>query len=128
MSTLARLVRGLRAPAAGAAPERRVEPRVSRRLPVTILGFKLESTNVASSGMQVECPGRRLPLLRAQWDPSAAPLQAVLPDGETIDATCAVSYVCECDDDFLIGLSFVHLDERSARLWEAYVLEVNRPD
>jgi len=128
VSALTRIVRKLRSSAQGTSPaaERRVQTRLSRRLPVTMLGFKLESTNVTSGGMQLECPARRLALLRAQWDPGATPLRAELPGGETIDAVCAVSYVCECEDDFLIGLGFVHLDERSARLWEAHILNLNR--
>ncbi len=129
MNALIQAVRNLRGrrPVASEAPARRVEPRISKRLTVHMVGFELYSTNVTAAGLQLECPGHRLAALRTRWDPAATPVQIELPDGQHIGAECSVTYVSECDDDYLIGLAFEQMDERAKGPWQSYLARLDAP-
>ena len=121
MNLFASVARRMRGGAGSGAPERRAAPRVSRILPVRIHGFELTSTNVTEAGLQVECPGAWMERLRAQWSVSDTPVEVVLPDGGTVSARCAVTYVSTCEDDFLIGLKLLQVDETCRGQWQDYV-------
>ena len=117
-------LRGSRPPL-GNSEERRTTPRVSKRLTVHVEGHTLTSTSVSESGLQVSCPERWLRTLKESWDRAAAAVKVELPGGETIDVQCAVAYVSEWGDEFLIGLKFNQPDERARVLWQASLTRLN---
>jgi hypothetical protein len=104
-----------------ADPNRRAEERVTKRLPVNVLGHALTSTNVTAVGLQVACPEVWIPALRDRWDTGAVPVRIGLPGGDVIDVACSVVYVSDCDDEVLIGLKFNGLADPAASLWQAYL-------
>jgi len=48
----------------------------------------------------------------------------LLPDGARIHVECAVAYVSECDDDYLIGLKFRDMDPPTRDAWQRYLIDV----
>lgn len=110
--------------AAQRAPERRDQPRVSKRLTVHAAAHALTSTNVSQSGLQVTCPAVWLRSLQDGWNREAVALTIELPDGRLMDVECAVTYVSECEDEFLIGFRFNRAEDAHREPWQSYLTQL----
>lgn len=105
-----------------------MEQRLSRSLAVNMLGFELVSTNVTAAGLQVECRAEWMDPLRARWSMSGTPVEVVLPGSSTVQAECAIAYVSNWNEGFLIGLKIVQMDEPCSALWQDYLERLAEQD
>ena len=132
MSSLSQVLRSIGGALCTPAPtpdnpaERRVSPRVSKRLPVEVEGRSLTTTNVSQSGLQVQvsCPQSWLRSLQETWNRDATEVRIELPEGDLMEVECSVAYVSECDDEYLIGLKFNNPKDAHREPWQSYLAQL----
>ena len=110
-------------PADNSPAERRVSRRVPKRLPVQMAGRELTTTNISQSGLQlqVSCPQSWLPSLQQTWDRNAIAVQLELPTDGIMRFECSVTYVSECEDEYLIGLKINDPKDAQREPWQSYL-------
>lgn len=108
---------------AEAPGDQREYPRFRARVPVTLSGLSLFTTNISLSGVQVACPVTLASIFKRQAQGSVVAADFTLPTGAGMHVDCSVAYVWEFDDEYMIGLNFHGLDGAAREALEAYLRE-----
>lgn len=108
--------------------ERRECPRLAHQLRVTAGGLALATTNLSTSGLQVECPGLLYGLLQPEAESRSMQLSMQFPDGQTVHVRCEVVYVAYYGYDYLLGLRFAEFEGEGRNILRGYCVDYGGPE
>ncbi|MCP4043189.1 MAG: PilZ domain-containing protein, partial [Gammaproteobacteria bacterium] len=97
-------------------------------LPIDIGGLPLFTTNISFSGAQISCPNMMLGIIKRDLEAKSLSLDLKLPSNSTARINCAVIYVSDYADEYLIGLHFSRFEDDGDRLLKEYFLEISGPE
>lgn len=81
----------------------------------------LHTSNVSATGLQLVCPVHLLPALRRLVDDERIDAEIALPEGGNAGVRGRVVYICDHDDEYLVGVHLERFRDDGRACWEVYL-------